>query len=807
MTPTARAHHIHRKEISAILSLALGVFLTLCLISYDPADPALNVASSLDGVTNLGGPVGAYAADFFYTILGVSAYVVAGIFFLISGLLFLGRQVHVNIRQSLAYLLMIVAAAIILHLRFETVIVREKAISAGGFVGALIGDLTTAYLNVAGAYILAGTLFFLAFVYATRMSLIILLRWTGQLIAFAARRIWQGLVIAMGRLRRAIPKWIRAAGDRLAAWQARRAEARAQAPRPAKVMLPGKEWATRPETTTGPPAHPKAAVAVTAATNPAPASADEERDDGDADESDVAEGNAVATGPRIFERQDIGRPKRPTQLELTRISANYVFPSLGFLDAKDDHVKIDEASLRHNAQTLEKKLVEYDIQGRVSEIHPGPVITMYEFEPAAGVKVNKIVNAADDLSVSLGGRSVRVVAHLPGKAAVGVEIPNSERETVYVREIIADPKFRRHKSPLPLALGKNTEGHPVVADLTKMPHLLVAGATGAGKSVAINAMICSILYKSSPADVRMILIDPKMLELSIYDGIPHLLLPVVTKPREANLALRWAVREMERRYKLLSAAQVRNIAGFNDQVAIGAITCVPEEVAEARLLADPEDIAPTGKLPHICIIIDEMADLMMVAAREIEETVIRLAQMARASGIHLILATQRPSVDIITGLIKANFPSRIAFKVSSKHDSRVIIDAIGAEHLLGAGDMLFMGPSLDGLVRLHGALVTETEIQRVVTHIKQQAKPQYDTTILQPPLDATLEIAEGDYDELYDKAVAMVTETGQASISMVQRRLRIGYNRAARLIEKMEAEGIVGPADGSKPREILVQAR
>jgi S-DNA-T family DNA segregation ATPase FtsK/SpoIIIE len=409
---------------------------------------------------------------------------------------------------------------------------------------------------------------------------------------------------------------------------------------------------------------------------------------------------------------------------------------------------------------------------------------MYEFEPASGVKVNKIVNLEDDLALTMGGKSVRIIAPLPGKAAVGIEIPNNERETVWLKEIIGHNKFQKAESKLTLALGKDTEGFPYVSDLARMPHLLVAGATGSGKSVSINSMILSLLYKATPEQVRLLMIDLKMLELSIYEGIPHLLLPVVTNPRKSAMALHWAVKEMEKRYEILAAKGSRNIIGYN------------------QVVSEKE------RLPYIVIMIDELADLMMTTSHEVERLITRLAQMARAAGIHLILATQRPSVDVLTGLIKANFPARISFKVSSKHDSRTIIDQVGSEHLLGAGDMLFVSNSTSRLLRIHGAFVTEKEILKVVEHCKAQSEPRYlEEEVLKQLEQRGSESGEEEElsDALYDQAVSLVAETRQASISMVQRRLRIGYNRAARLIERMEREGVVGPADGAKPREVFAQ--
>jgi S-DNA-T family DNA segregation ATPase FtsK/SpoIIIE len=448
------------------------------------------------------------------------------------------------------------------------------------------------------------------------------------------------------------------------------------------------------------------------------------------------------------------------------------------------------------------------------------VVTMYEFSPAPGVKVNKISGLADDLAMALSAIAIRIVAPIPGRGVVGIEIPNKQRETVYLKEIFDSDEFHKSGGRLPMALGKDIFGRTVVSDLAKMPHLLVAGATGSGKSVSINTMILSLLYSASPEDVRIILIDPKMLELSIYEGIPHLLLPVVTNPKKAALAFNWAVREMERRYRLMAEKGVRNIDGYNkrihkeeqEQEALRAkgklLVEAVEEDGEDLPIVDPvagEELEH-GHLPRIVVIVDELADLMMVAGREIEESITRLAQMARAAGIHLILATQRPSVDVITGLIKANFPTRLSFKVFSRIDSRTILDTMGAETLLGMGDMLFLPPGTGALQRVHGAFVSELEVKRVVDFLQKQGAPEYDKSILEapPPADGD-EPGDDEYDEKWDEALALVAETRQASISMLQRRLRVGYNRAARMIEKMEHEGIVGPSDGtSRPREVFI---
>jgi len=486
----------------------------------------------------------------------------------------------------------------------------------------------------------------------------------------------------------------------------------------------------------------------------------------------------------------------------------FQLPPISLLEADvEKRQKIDRDSLIMNSRILEKKLLDYGVEGRVVEVRPGPVITVYEFEPAPGVKVSRIVNLADDLALALSALSVRIVAPIPGKAVVGIEVPNTNRETVFLKEIIDSDPFRAFKSKLSFGLGKDISGEPFIVDLARMPHLLVAGSTGSGKSVSINSMICSILFKAIPEEVRFLMIDPKMLELSDYEGIPHLLLPVVTNPKKAAIALNWLVNEMERRYTVLAEKSVRNIEHYHQKMEKelkekGKVYKRKGDILEGK---GEEPSEPMEWIPYIIVVIDELADLMMISSREVEESITRLAQMARAVGIHLLLATQRPSVDVLTGIIKANFPARISFQVTSKVDSRTILDTIGAEHLLGTGDMLFLPPGSSKLTRIHGAFVSSAEIKRIVEFLKKQGKPSYDSSILLEVKKEKEAAGEEEYDEKYDEAVAFVAETGQASISLIQRRFRIGYNRAARIIEKMEEEGVVGASDGVKPREVLIK--
>jgi S-DNA-T family DNA segregation ATPase FtsK/SpoIIIE len=531
-------------------------------------------------------------------------------------------------------------------------------------------------------------------------------------------------------------------------------------------------------------------------------------------------------GPTIVAPRETKQKPLEISMRSRRDHRDFHLPSTSLLDEPDSSViHVDTDVLRENAELLTEKLAAYGVRGRVDEIHPGPVVTMYEFEPQSGTKVSKIAGLADDLAMALAAQKVRIVAPIAGKARVGFELPNDVRQAVYLREILEDRRWEKHSGALPMALGKDIAGQPVYADLARMPHLLVAGATGSGKSVALNVMLTSILAKKTPEEVRMLMIDPKVVELQVFDGIPHMLLPVVTDMKKASLALRWAVDEMERRYQLFADSGARNIDTYNrrvDRVLRGDLP--PEKFMPKRrskvsaqdangqeILLDPSDGEAADaenfepeKLPSVVIVVDEFADLMMVAAKDVEACIARLAQKARAAGIHIILATQRPSVDVITGMIKANFPARIAFKVPQRQDSMTILGRSGAEHLLGMGDMLMIPPGASDLQRVHAAYVSEEEVKAVCDFLREQGEPVYQQEILKPREDEGFG-SESD-DPLYDKAVAVVANAGYCSISHVQRQLSVGYNKAAKLVERMEQEGVVGPPSSKAGgrREVLV---
>ncbi len=729
-------------EIISILILGLAVFLLICLVSYSPNDPSWNTVTSGGGqINNFGGRLGAIIADLLIQSFGLASIVIP--LYLLG--VFLAMMTTKKSPPWTSYpgaLLLLLSSSIWASLIHPSLIYHQQTLKTGGVFGDLVSRFFLSYLNMVGTCLLMLIIFSLAIIVTTHISPL-------KLTAIIAEGFLQtGLTLSRSSL--ALARWT------------------------------GNLFSRR-KTADG-PKKPRAKKPVIK----------------------VEKKNKVKEIKAEILQQEV--------LPFFHDTGKVSLPRVSILNDPPENEKVnhDKKSLFMSSQILEKKLLDYGVEGEVTEVIPGPVVTMFEFKPAAGTKLSKIVSLADDLALALSALSVRIVAPIPGKSVVGIEIPNLERENVYFKELISSSAFQDSKSPLPLALGKDISGNPFISDLTKMPHLLIAGSTGSGKSVAINSMICSILFKAPPEQVRFILVDPKMLELSVYDNIPNLLLPVVTNPKRAAAALRWAVEEMERRYTLMSESGTRNINSYNRLARKNARQAAGEEGPPAEIL------------PYIVIVIDELADLMMIASKEVEESITRLAQMARAAGIHLILATQRPSVDVITGLIKANFPARISFRVSSKIDSRTILDAMGAEHLLGSGDMLFLQPGsgTSNFTRLHGAFLSDREIREITDFLKQQGQPLYDDDLLKKqeeelsrprkergkssPAGNGEPEGEEEYDELYDQAVAFVAEVKTASASLIQRKFRIGYNRAARIIETMEREGIIGPAEGSKPRKVLI---
>jgi len=736
------------REIFGVVTAVLAFLLVLSFVSYDPQDRSFNTPSGNLDTGNWGGVVGAYLADFLFQALGLSAYLLPLFLFVVSAHLF--RDTHKGLRlvNATGYALMFWSVAIFLSLLRESDIARNS----GGIVGGLSRELLIALFSRIGAYVIGLSMILLALMLISQSSLIASLEATWRRAGECSQWL---IAYSSGLIER-----LRERKEKSRAENTKRE--RPEFKRPPIVL--------REEVKEEPP-------------------------------KKARKKSAPAQG----------------QFDLPVLGQGYALPPSTLLDSPDGgQVRIDKETLEANSLILQKKLADFGVEGEVVAVRPGPVITMYEFKPAPGVKVRRIVTLADDLSMALRAMSVRILAPIPGQSVVGIEIPNPRREKVFFKQIVESEAYQNADSKLTLALGKDISGTSFFTDLARMPHLLVAGATGTGKSVSINAMVLSVLYKATPQDVQFIMIDPKMLELTIYEDLPHLLVPVVTDPKKAVAALFWAMDEMDRRYRLMRDKGARNIDHYN--------RVLEKEMADHRGVIDLKEMSESGvegrevggdlegkaplvheRLPRIMIVVDELADLMMTVGRDIEEYITRLAQKARAAGIHMILATQRPSVDVITGLIKANFPARISFQVTSRIDSRTILDSIGAERLLGDGDMLFLPPGTARLIRIHGAFVSDQEIRRVMEFIKQQAKPRYRQEVFEAKKGMEGADVEDDYDEMYDLAVELVTESQQASISMIQRRLRVGYNRAARMVEQMERDGVVGPADGAKPREVYAR--
>jgi S-DNA-T family DNA segregation ATPase FtsK/SpoIIIE len=726
-----------RHEFIGVLVLVVALLFVVCLLSYDPSDASFNTLTAKNSAANLAGKIGAHISDFLFQGFGYASWIFVLPLLIFGWRLIRGQEIRAPYWRATG--LVLLATSICTAFQLATWMPHSQAFHAGGATGLLLHNFLVANLNQVGTAIIVSGAFLLGLLAATSFS-------------------FQGLFARIsGEKEEPSPGlW-----QRLRLWRENRRHVRAvvniKSPAP-----PVQDFAPRP-------------VPV------------------------------AAPIPRVMQAPAKPAPKPgPDQKSVLPEAAGrgqkFVLPLFDYLGLPKESLGVDEGELQERARQLQEKCAEFDVRGNVAQIQPGPVVTTFEFKPDAGVKYSKITSLVDDLCLGIKATSIRI-DRIPGKATVGMEVPNPRRETIMLREVIESDVFRKFPSKLALALGKEINGNVYVTDLAKMPHLLIAGATGAGKSVGLNCMITSILYKATPAEVRFILIDPKRLELGVYQSIPHLLTPIVTDPKEAANALRWATNEMESRYKRLALRGVRNIDQFN--------ALIRSTGRQLSLLEDEDSNGELDKpLPYLVLVIDELADLMMVSSREVEESISRLAAMARAVGIHLILATQRPSVDVITGVIKANFPCRIAYKVATKVDSRTIIDSNGAEQLLGNGDMLFIPPGSARLIRIHGAYLTEQETESIVSHLRKQGRPSYDESVLtygQEEVDEAGNPIEGEAnDSLYNDAVRIVVSEGRASTSLLQRRLSIGYGRAAKLIDTMHQNNLVGPADGSKPREVLV---
>jgi S-DNA-T family DNA segregation ATPase FtsK/SpoIIIE len=778
-----RFHRLN--EAGGLVFLFTGFFMILCLISYHPQDPSWNSVTGAARAHNLIGLAGSYTADLCFQMLGLSAFSLPVLLLTMAW-----RWIRSDAIPSAPVK---VIGAVVLFLSVSTALsIRpfwrpwSGAFSAGGVVGILIADSLLSSLNLMGTVLLTGICLILSLYLISKFSMAIVAKWLAGPLSFLGRIYgrwakWRAERMALARQR---------AEHRAQQRAARRIEREAA---PVEPEVPTVQvYEPAPVEAAAPVAEPEIPQEI-----PIHTLEYEPPQFLSSPPWELTTPAAVAPEPepKLARR----REAKPFVPEMTEHPA-YRVPSTELLNEVPARNPFDSLELKEIAARIKSKFEEFNVHGSVVQINPGPVVTTFEFKPEAGVKYSRITTLTEDLCLGLQAESI-LIERIPGKPTVGIEVPNTRREVISLRQILESEEFVESHSRLTICLGKDISGRIKVAALESMPHLLIAGSTGAGKSVMLNSMIMSILYKSTPDEVRMILVDPKRLEMGLYEGIPHLLTPVITDPKKATNALRNAVLEMERRLKLLAGRGVRNIDQYNKKVR--------QLANEPRSLFDEdevrvEDLQP---LPFILIVIDELADLMMLERGNVEEAVARLAQMARAVGMHLVLATQRPSVDVITGLIKANFPSRISFRVATRVDSRTVLDVMGAEHLLGKGDMLFLPPGSSRLTRVHGAFVTEAEINQVVEFWKSQARPEYDQTFLQAPPadDDDAEAAEfdGSDDPAYPDAVRVVLEMGKASTSTLQRRLRLGYGRAARILDMMQHEGIIGPPDGSKPREVL----
>ncbi|MBN2409823.1 MAG: DNA translocase FtsK 4TM domain-containing protein [Candidatus Aminicenantes bacterium] len=755
-----RKRRLRSTEVIGLLVLVFAVFTLVSLLSYDVHDPSWASASSSAGnVHNYGGKVGASLAEAILQVFGLGAFLIPIVLGALSVRTLLpGDRGSFWLRIGGSFLLLLILGGLfsILFQRFSW---RGADIESGGVVGASLGSLLVPYLSQAGTFIFLIALLFLFILFSTELSLGKVISFFGRLLRFAFKEV--RIRVTDYRKSKAREKMRRKVVDKYT--------------QPPEAEKKREKIRKEPET------------------KDAEAGAKGKKEE----KKELKKG--LRPEPILIHPPLPAQPEKLLFPEMEK-KGDYHFPPFTLLDPGAPSEQIDKNELYEKKMRIEEKLREFRVEGEVKEYHPGPVITTYEFSPNPGIKVSQVANLSEDLSLALGAESVRI-QRIPGRSSLGVEIPNNRREIIKLRDIIQSEKFLKSPSKLTFALGKTIHGEVYITDLSIMPHLLIAGATGTGKSVALNSLIASILYKAAPEEVKLILIDPKRLEFTLYDGIPHLLTPVINDPKKAGGVLMDAIRKMEERYHRLSFLKVRDIVQYNHQVN--------KILQEKKGTLTDEEKQKLKPLPYIVIIIDELAELMMVGAQEVEYCIARLAQLARAVGIHLVLATQRPSIDVITGTIKNNFACRIAFRVPSKVDSRIIIDTAGADKLLGLGDMLFMPPNYPRLIRLHCAFISIPEVTRLVKYVKEQRAPEFDEKLVKFIKAPTAQEWEdmGEKDELYDEAVRLILATGQASASWLQRKLKLGYARAARIIDQMEQEGILGPSEGSKPREILVDSQ
>ena len=731
--PTSSIAKERLSEIAGVALMAAALMTLVSLISHSPDDPVWYFKeTSRLATANLIGPVGAFMSEALLQLLGLASYLLVALLAMAGWSRFWCREVDSRPTKFIGLASATVSLAGLLSLSAGEIPLNGELFPAGGVVGHLFSSYLASALNHAGAFILLVTMLFASLVVTTSWS------------------------ISRGMKR--LGSWQRSRTSEIVTAFHHFRESRRKEKLRRRVVRK----------------HAKRA----------------------AEDKKVVEKTKITANGKKADVAKVNIEKTKTQQELlpfTPKKGRWTMPPFTILEARKEEIQLNEKELMERAKLLQQRCREFAVEGQVQQIHPGPVVTTYEFKPDAGIKYNKITALSEDLCLALEAESVRI-DRISGKSAVGVEIPNKVREVIGLREILESEVFQSSSSRLTMVLGKTIDGAPYVSDLTRMPHLLIAGATGSGKSVLLHSLICSVLFKSTPDEVKFILIDPKHVELGVYQDIPHLLTPVVTDAKQANEVLKWVVFEMESRIRMLASEGVRNIDQYNN-ILRGAL--------EAGEKKEDENGEPLQPLPYIKVVIDELADLMLVSSTEVEDSITRLAQMARAVGIHLVLATQRPSVDVITGIIKANFPSRISFRVPTRVDSRTILDSNGAEQLLGKGDMLFLPPGSARLIRLHGAYVSEAEVGRLVSVWKKMGKAQYNPVILQAQEEGSA-LRELEKDELYDKAARLVVESGVASVSHLQRRMRLGYSRAARIVDTLEADGIVGPPDGSKAREVLV---